>query len=587
MKFEMPKTLDGLSADEISELLAAATAEAKELDAIADDKITAEQTSDLIELVGHIGTIADRQVEIDTEAAARADQLAKARAALGERTDAKAEEEAEEKPEAKADEKPEPKADESVEVEEKELVTAGGQSFAARAASKPQQHKAPKDETPKGALSLIASANISGGFESGQELDFDQLAQAFINRGKGFAGGKAGKPGKPITPGVSGLPANAERYSVAKLQKAETEFTIGEKMSADDQFALIQKVAQESRLPGGSLVAAGGWCAPSEQIWSFCELETMDGLLSIPEMVARRGGVTWTPGPQLSELLASADFGFIQTETQAEAGTEKPCFNITCPDWDEVRLDAIGFCIRAGILTNSAYPELVKRFLQLAVIAHARRVNATTIARISAAIGAATVFTPVGGANASATSDVLAAAELNAIRIRETHAMAENASVEAIFPIWALAPLRAELSRRTGIDLININDATLIGWFRDRHVNPQFVRDYQSINSGATNTAGGTAGWTDFPDSLEFMMYPAGAFVRLGTDVIDLDAMYDSTLLGQNTYTAAFMEEGIAILNACGTGVKVQVSIANLSGSTGFPAIGSGEGVTIPVVTGP
>ena len=580
MKFQMPETLDGLSAAKISELLEAATAEATELNAIADDKITAEESAALIELVGHIGTLADRKAEVDTEAQAAAEALANARAALGERT--KPAEKEDEGENEDAEEKPE--QEETEEVEDKELVAAkaAGQSFAARAASKPQKQAPKEPEAPKGALSLIAAANISGGFTSGQDLDFDQLAQAFIGRGKAFAGGKAGKPGKPLTPGVTGLPANAERYAVAKLEKAATEFTISEKMSADDQFALIQKAAQESRLPGGSLVAAGGWCAPSEQIWNFCELETMDGLLSIPEMVAKRGGVTWTPGPQLAELLAAADFGFIQTEAEAEAGTQKPCFNITCPDWEEIRLDAIGFCIRAGILTNSAYPELVKRFLQLAVIAHARRVNATTIARISAAIGAATVFAPVGGAEASPTSDVLAAAELNAIRIRETHAMAENASVEAIFPIWALAPLRAELSRRTGVDLINVSDAMLIGWFRDRKVNPQFVRDYQAINSGATSTAGGTAGWTDYPDNLEFMMYPAGAFVRLGTEVIDLDAMYDSTLLGQNTYTAAFMEEGIAILNACGTGVKVSVSIANLSGSTGFPAIGAGEGVTIP-----
>src|SRR5690606_17928667 len=112
------------------------------------------------------------------------------------------------------------------------------------------------------ALSLVASANISGGFESGQELDFDQLAVAFLNRGKSFAGGQGGKASaKPFKPGVHSLPAGAQRMSVARFQKAETEFTISEKMSAEDQFALIQKVAQESRLPGGSLVAAGSWCA--------------------------------------------------------------------------------------------------------------------------------------------------------------------------------------------------------------------------------------------------------------------------------------------------------------------------------------
>lgn len=585
MKFKMPETLDGLSAADLAALIEAATKDAMELNAIADDKITAEESAALIELVGHIDVLATRHAEVLTSEEEAATALADARAALAGRADAAAAEETEEEVEVEAEEE--------VEVEEKELVTASAgkpkTSFAARAAAKaPKVEKLVIDEAPKGALSLTAAANISG-FDSGQEIDFDELAVAFLNRGKSFAGGTGGRGKKldPFTPGVKSLPANSQRMSVARFTKAETEFTITDKMSANDQFALIQKVAQESRLPGGSLTAAGGWCAPSERIWEFCELETMDGLLSIPEMTADRGGVTWTPGPQLSELLADVNFGFVQTEAEAEAGTTKPCFDISCPDWQEIRLDAIGFCIRAGLLTNSAYPELVKRFLQLGLIAHARRVNATTIARISAAIGAATVFTPVSGTNYSATSDVLAAAELQAIRIRETHSMAENATVEAIFPIWALAPLRAELSRRTGVDLLNVSDATLITYLRDRHVNPQFVRDYQAINSGATSTAGGTAGWTDYPDTLEFMMYPAGAFVRLGTSVIDLDTIYSPEQLATNTYTAAFFEEGIAILNACGTGVKVSVSIGNLNGATGFPAIGSGEGVTIPVVTAP
>lgn len=578
MKFQLPEDLSVLTASQLAELLKAAEKEALELDAIPTDKMTAEQSSDLIGLVGHIDVIATRYAEVSTADEASAAALADARAALAARREAPAEEA--EVVEAEVD----------VEEEEPELVTASAGkaqgSFAARAAAKaPKVETIIIDETPKGALSLTAAANING-FESGQELDFDELAVAFLNRAKTFAS-NPGKNAKPFTSGVSTMPDGMQRMAVARFSKAETEFTIGEKMSAEDQFALIQKVAQESRLPGGSLTAAGGWCAPSEQIWSFCELETMDGLLSIPEMVAKRGGVTWTPGPQLSELLAAANFGFIQTEAEAEAGTTKPCFDITCPDWQEIRLDAIGFCMRAGLLTNAAYPELVKRFLQLGLIAHARRVNAATIARISAAIGAATVFTPVTGANYSATSDVLAAAELTAIRIRETHSMAENATVEMIFPIWALAPLRAELSRRTGVDLLNVTDATLISYLRERHVNPQFVRDYQAINSGATNTPGGTAGWTDYPDTLEFMAYPAGAFVRLGTPVIDLDTVYSPEQLATNTYTAAFFEEGIAVLNACGTGVKMSVSIGNLNGATGYPAIGSGEGVTIPVVTAP
>ena len=46
-------------------------------------------------------------------------------------------------------------------------------------------------------------------------------------------------------------------------------------------------------------------------------------------------------------------------------------------------------------------------------------------------------------------------------------------------------------------------------------------------------------------------MYPAGTFVMLTTDVIRLDAIYDSVGLSTNTYTAIFVEEGIALANVC------------------------------------
>lgn len=72
---------------------------------------------------------------------------------------------------------------------------------------------------------------------------------------------------------------------------------------------------------------------------------------------------------------------------------------------------------------------------------------------------------------------------------------------------------------------------------------------------------------------------PAGAYVRLVNDVISLDAVYDHDLLTQNTYTAAFFEEGMAVANTCGTGVKVNIAL-NYEGAAGFPQIGTGEGVT-------
>ena len=577
MRFQMPENLDELSLEEVSKLYEEALAEANELNAIDDDKITAEETRALVQLVAHLGELSDRQTALETEVAPTAEELAAARAALAPAEKADAEEGDEEEAEDEVGE----------EAKEEALVAAGGvRSFASRAARNrqpdPEPTPDPREELKGKALSIRAAANVRG-FSVDQELDLDSLAVAYVNRAKMFAaGGRGSKVGRKArakagTFGASHtLSAAHERYAVAKLNKPENEFTITEKMSAEDQFDIIRKAAAESRLPGGSLVAAGGWCAPSEQIYGFLELESADGLLSIAELTARRGGIQFTKGPQLGELLLETDLGWVMTEAQVEAGaTPKPIYDIECPPWDEVRLDATGYAIRAGLLTNSAYPELVRRYLALGLIVHARRMNALTISRISTLIGAATTFTSVG-AQPSATADLLSAIELNAIMIREQYSMPLNATVEGVFPIWALAIVRSDLSRRLGVDnMLSVSDQQIAQWFRERKVNAQFVRDYQAINNGAVNTPGGTASGTAFPNAVEFMLYPAGSFVRLGTEVIDLDTVYDVDNLTQNQYLAAFFEEGFAVANTGASGRKVKVNLPNLFGSVGYPSIGA------------
>jgi hypothetical protein len=330
-------------------------------------------------------------------------------------------------------------------------------------------------------------------------------------------------------------------------------------------------------------VAAGGWCAPSDRIYGFLELETPEGLLDLPEINAPRGGIQFTKGPQLGTLLTEANLGFVQTEAQAEAGTVKPIFDITCPAWTDVRMDAVGYAIRAGLLTDAAYPELLRRYLSLGLIVHARRLNKLAIDRISAMIGATTTFLPVDGAVYSPISDFLSAVELQAMRVRETYAMSLNATVEGVFPLWVSAVLRADISRRTGISEFNVTDQMINQWLAARHVKANFVRDYQPINNGAATTVGGTTAWTRWPDKVEFMLYPAGSYVRLATDVIDLDTVYDTDNLTKNQFLAAFFEEGFGIANTGATGVKATVGLANVNGYSGAAAIGGGDGITFDI----
>jgi hypothetical protein len=344
-------------------------------------------------------------------------------------------------------------------------------------------------------------------------------------------------------------------------------------MSTQEQMDVIMAAANERNTPKGGLIASGGWCAPSETMYgNFLTLETVSGLLSIPEVAANRGGINFTKGPDYATIAAA--WGFMQTEAQAEAGTTKTCYDITCPPFTEVRLDAIGFCVKAGVLTEAAYPELIDRVLQIGQVAHAHKVNASVISRISTYIGAAVDHAEIG----ATTSDVLDALMLQAIRLRYTYAMAPEATIEAVAPFWLKEVLRSDLSRRTGVDMLGITDAQIQNWLSVRGIAIQWVYDYQNLDSTSTAT------WTRLPQTVEVMLYPAGSYVKLTTDVIDLDTIYDSVELATNTFTAAFFEEGLAVANTGASGVKVSIDVSSLEGLTGFPAVGAGAGVTFATV---
>jgi hypothetical protein len=43
----------------------------------------------------------------------------------------------------------------------------------------------------------------------------------------------------------------------------------------------------------GALVAAGGWCAPSETLYSLADMGTLDGVLTLPNVTVKRGGIKY------------------------------------------------------------------------------------------------------------------------------------------------------------------------------------------------------------------------------------------------------------------------------------------------------
>lgn len=543
MKYETPASFDGLETKAIDDLLKAALDEYADLGKIADADLSDEQLDRLEYLAAGIESIKGEVATRDTAAAERAQRAADARAKL----DAASETPADEEP--VVDETPVDVVipDDASSITEPELVTAAG-GVASRAAKRTAAAVVAPVVPALPSATLIASADIPGITTGAEVAGLAGAADAFIKRFKGLPKTKA----------------NAQvtnRYGVIEIHKGIDPAFQLKQGDNDGNMGKILAATRQERLPGGSLVAAGGWCAPSTTVYDLCSLETVSGILDLPEVTITHGGISFTKGPDFSDIYADA--GFLQTEAQAEAGTVKPFADVECPDFTEVRLDAIGYGLRAGILTNAAWPELVRRYIEGTITAHAHKVNASKINRVVALLGAAINAGEIG----SFAADTLNALELQVNRLRYKFRLDPEALIEGFAPVWMRSVFRADLAYRTGVEnMLSVTNAQVDAWFAARGIRLQYVYDWQDL------TATGVA----FPTTVKVALYPAGSYVAGTSDVISLDAVYDTASLSVNTYTAMFAEEGLLVFNPCGNGVQVEIAVtAGVYGRTGAADITS------------
>lgn len=597
MAFQKPEITED---SDLKQLLKDAQAAAKPLSKIKPEEVTDEQLKDIEAIAETVTSIKAAEAERAAAIQQRVDAVNAARAALDQSIADPEEEGADEEPadEPSGDETPadappaeepapveepaptEPPADapvdappadggdlppiddtpipddasEIIDEEEKETVTASAGSVASRVrggAPAPER----QDPTPPSRregwntemATITASADVPG-FVAGSDLaDNGAVARAFAAKSRSF----------PTNPAVG---ARGD-YQIASYKKVvDDTFRIDGSESADQVMEKIRAAGDERRLEGESIVAAGGWCSPSETVYNIPQIATVSGILSVPEVVIERGGLSFTKGPDFSAVFA--DTGFVQTEAQAEAGATKHFTTVDCPPFEEVRLDAIGYGLEAPILTNAAYPELISWYVDATQIAHAHKMNAAKQSRINALITDSITARQLG----SVTADSLEAVELAVQRLRYKWRLDQNSSVEGFAPDWVKATFRAELARRQQIDFLSVTDAMIDAWFRERHVALQWVYDTaQDLPGNAT----------DYPETATISLYPAGTFVVGTSDVINLSAIYDRPKLDVNVYTVMFMEEGLLVMSQQGSGTKVTINTGARDGLTGAHIIGA------------
>lgn len=355
--------------------------------------------------------------------------------------------------------------------------------------------------------------------------------------------------------------------------------------TSGDAYETLLRITRENRLPGGNLVrsmsaqvkagraltAAAGWCAPSEVIYDLAELETLDGILDLPEAQASRGGfqIPANGGPNFRTIYTgignSGDTHL--TEAEVISDTAKVCTDIPCPSFSDVRLGVDYVCLTGGLLQRRGYPEMVARFSRGAITALAHKINQGVIADMVSGSGSAVVIAADANGD-DAISGVLYAVDIAVTDIKYQNRMGFNATVEVVLPMWVLTNMRAAAARRRGVDMVSLADAEIMAWFAQRNAVPRFVYDWQDGFSGLANSPGGASAITAMPQTVQFLAYPAGTWVKAVQDVVSLDTIYDSTKLSTNEYTALFAEDGWAMLKM-GPTSRLYTAIADTSGVTG------------------
>jgi hypothetical protein len=337
----------------------------------------------------------------------------------------------------------------------------------------------------------------------------------------------------------------------------------------------LEQILRELRTPEkiDSLVAAGGWCAPSETRYDFFNIACEDGMVDLPTLGVQRGGITWPVSPSLADVytgsFTNATNPWLWTEQDdilAVTGSPtKPCVRVPCADFDEERLECYGICLTAGNLTDYAFPEATRNYLSLLLSAHFHAMNARFISQM-VTLSTSTIAIPTGSCRA-VSSDLPDYVGLGAQDYRTRYGMCDDDVLEVVLPRWARDAIRSDLSRRTGIDPTNFSNADIDNLFTTRRVRIQWVSDWQVRSAGLP---GGATALTAWPDSLEFLIYAAGTFVKGNGLTLDLGVVRDSVLNETNDHTAAWTEEChlIARLGHESRRYSMPVCVGGLTGGT-------------------
>ncbi|MFF4661957.1 major capsid protein [Streptomyces sp. NPDC001282] len=410
-------------------------------------------------------------------------------------------------------------------------------------------------------FNLVASSDLPGHYSGTNIPSFAALSAAITERA-GRASARVTDKGIQLASLQRVVPEThhvaeqaADWHKIDTVANEHAQF--GQSLAAT-LLKRSQSLTASTPIPG--LSTGYAWCAPMEIRDELCPVEgSLDGLLDLPTLVTSRGGVMWPTTPDYTALYTP--FCFSDGDMNQGYDLEKPCVELPCPEgWDEAKLEGCSYCLQTGIVQSRVAPEQVERAVTELLIAHQHHLNGQRIQKIVDSIasesGAHTDLSEYGNHGPGLIESFLSFIELQAHRIRERRRLAFTTTLEAVFPLWVLSVLRADLTKKNAIEgRWAATDQDVINYLLLRGIRPQFVRGWQD------EWLREDVAVTQYPTSMTFLLFQAGTFVNIVGPSVQLEMVHDKALIQANKEIRLFAEDLYAIARRCGQAASFTVPL--------------------------
>lgn len=419
------------------------------------------------------------------------------------------------------------------EVGEKVLVTASGKTEAKPEPKKPALRRPPSPSAERrlqnaaaGAV-LVAAAGLQEvrGGEVLDRMDYARAVQLVARRWG------------PQTKSTHGI---EEKRRIAGVT---FDFPEERRLTPKDWESNAEKIRAVvpdyipgiyGKHTGQALVASGGLCAPLEPIYSMPNFAVLDEPVwdSLPIFQADRGGVNVPAATSIGDITSA--ISSISEANDALGGTfaTKSCQDLVCPAFTEVAVQILAHCREYGNLNGRAWPEKIAHENDLTMAALARtsegfmldRIKALSINVTQAAIGAQY------GSYASLVHAIVKASAGIRFRLR----MSANSKFRVLLPAWILDHLAADTAA-TQFDRFQ-GQAELGAHLNQYNVVASYYLD-DVVGGTSQGFAAEAAGALDeFPDDVQYAIFPEGQFIGVDSGVLELGIVRDSTLNSTNDF---------------------------------------------------